>query len=185
MVKPIDTAKIERGTGRGWPVWRADLDRLGAAKSSHGEIVDLIRKQSVSDWWAQTIAVAYEQQTGKRVPGQGSDGRFNVSLSRTIEGEPAAVRALWRALCETPLAVSGKELVGSPTQSDTAKRLYWRCQLAGGSKVALSFEAKARSKTLVGVNHDGLASTVDLDQIRAQWIEHMEQLRTAMTPGRA
>ena len=33
-------------------------------------------------WWAQSIAVTYEQAIGRRIPGQRPDGTFQMSVSK-------------------------------------------------------------------------------------------------------
>jgi hypothetical protein len=59
--KPINTAAIEKGTARSWPDWLAFLGAIGADKLTHKEIAEHVAATGdASDWWAQSIAVAYE-----------------------------------------------------------------------------------------------------------------------------
>jgi hypothetical protein len=159
MVEPIDRAKIEKGTGRSWHDC-AELETLGAARLSHREIARvLVERAEVSEWWAQTITVAFEQHIGRRVPGQGSDGRFSASLSRTLAGSPDELRDRWLAVVAPADGFAGAALRASPTTSRTAKRLYWRGKLDDGTSVTVSFERKAPGKTLVAVSHDRLPAS--------------------------
>jgi len=43
-------------------------------------------------WWAQgvSVAIAYEQHAGLRVPGQSSDGDFRTSTTKTFSGDKDA-----------------------------------------------------------------------------------------------
>ena len=67
---------------RGLPGW-ALRGLAGLAAAAH----TLFRgKVDNAGWWAQTAAVAYEQQIGRRVPGQLGDGTFQVSVSKTVPG---------------------------------------------------------------------------------------------------
>lgn len=86
-IRPVNTQAIEQATGASWQEWCAFLDESGAAQLDHNAIVRKARKfKQISGWWAQSVAVAYEQHIGRRKPGQRSDGLFNASASRTIVG---------------------------------------------------------------------------------------------------
>ena len=44
----------------------------------------LTDQHGVSAWWAQKIAVEYEQERGVRDPGAGPDGTFAAGASKTV-----------------------------------------------------------------------------------------------------
>ena len=70
MTRPIDIASAERGTGKVWRERLAFLGKIGARHLPHKEIARRVREEcSGSSRRAQSIAVAYEQHIGRRVPG--------------------------------------------------------------------------------------------------------------------
>lgn len=103
---PRTAAAIAAATGISWTDWVAWLDASDARGMSHPEIAALAqaRMSAGTDvdvenagWWAQSVTVAYEQQIGRRVPGQRQDGTFYVSASRTVQVEPGTAMAVWQA----------------------------------------------------------------------------------------
>lgn len=91
----IGTEAVERATGRPWEAWIEALDREGAKTMTHKEIATMLREEyRLSSWWAQMVAVGYEQAIGVRVRGQ-RGGAFRVHASRTIAAEAPKVRAAW------------------------------------------------------------------------------------------
>jgi len=81
----ISDEAVKRATGKEWDEWFEILDEWEAVKRSHKEIAQYLHNEHSTDpWWAQTVAVRYEQERGLRVLGERSDGTFQVSVSRTI-----------------------------------------------------------------------------------------------------
>ncbi len=177
MVRAISTVAIGRSTGRPWEDWQRDLDARGAAKLEHGEIVALAREiAGIDNWWAQSVAIAYQQAIGRRRPGEASDGTFSVSITRVRPGPPDRIAAAWRRLAAELSAVADVALDGTPTESLTPKRHYWRCKLADGSRVTVTFEPKAAAKTLVAVEHSRCRSPEVAASRKAFWAARLEQL---------
>ena len=177
MVKAIATQTIEKGTGRPWADWRSFLDQIGADKLSHAEIAERLWDHNVpSSWWAQMITVAYEQEIGRRVPGQAASGRYNTSVSRTVVGEPDVLRARWLELTAGHIEYAGVPQRQPPATADVPKRLYWRVKLADGSSVTVSFEQQRPGKTLVGLGHDGCPSGDAAAKRKAFWSGLLQQL---------
>ena len=97
--KPINTAAIEKGTGRSWEDWLAFLKSIDAEKLSHKEIAERVAATGdATGWWSQSIAVAFEQSIGRRVPGQDNDGTFQVSATKTLPGTMDEALVAWAAL---------------------------------------------------------------------------------------
>ena len=177
MVKAMNTKAIEKGTGRPWADWIGFLNSIGAADLPHTEIAERLWDFDVpSSWWAQMITVAFEQEIGRRVPGQGTSGRFNTSVSRTLPGDPALLRARWLGLTAGLTEYSGVARRQPPSMNDVPKRLYWRMKLADGSAVTVSFEAKGSGKTLVALGHDANPSGDSADERKAFWSGLMARL---------
>lgn len=170
MTKPAGTENFATSTGRSWAQWLAFLDEQGAEGLSHADIAKLIDATGdASGWWAQSITVAYEQHIGRRAPGQRSDGTFEVSVSRTLQGSMDAVMARWDGHVSDTRSHDGVEVEGEPERTETPKWRYWRCVLADGSKVSAT--ASARSETTAGlaVTHGKLADTDDKERWRKYW----------------
>ena len=76
---------VVRATGRSRTAWHDLLTTAGAHDWSHARTAAwLVAEHGVDDWWAQGIAVGYEQHTGRRKPGQRADGTFEASASRRV-----------------------------------------------------------------------------------------------------
>jgi Domain of unknown function (DUF4287) len=77
---------VKAKTGKTWKEWFAILDKAGAKKMTHQEIVQLLHtKHDVGPWWVQMVTVTYEQQSGMRQNHERPDG-FQISVSRTLNG---------------------------------------------------------------------------------------------------
>ena len=170
MSKPANTAAIAKGTGKPWQDWLAFLESIGARDLPHGQIArKVLDTGEASAWWAQGIAVAYEQHIGRRVRGQRNDGAFEVAVGRTVSGSTDDVLALWldaMAGCE---AVDGVALAGPPTVSETAKWRYWRCALGDGSRLVATIGHRGEGKAGITVTVEGLADIADRERWRAYW----------------
>ena len=63
----IADAKVVEATGRSRQDWFALLDAAGATGMAHADIARLlVDEHGVAGWWAQTVAVDYEQARGLR-----------------------------------------------------------------------------------------------------------------------
>ena len=108
----ISSAAVKKATDRTWTQWLTLLDKAGARKKSHREIAEFLHAHhALASWWAQMVAVGYEQARGRRQKHQKPDG-FEVSVSRTIAAPVAAAFAAWKDAAQrekwlprTPLAI--------------------------------------------------------------------------------
>lgn len=126
----ISGEKLEAATGRGRDAWHGLLDAAGATEWTHPRLAAwLVEEHDVDGWWAQGIAIAYEQARGMRIPGQQADGTFASGASRTLEGDTA--EALARVITVAS-AWAGSEPVAS---NATAKHPSARWELNDGSGI--------------------------------------------------
>jgi hypothetical protein len=170
MTRAVDIASVETGTGKAWRDWLVFLEKIGTRDLPHKEIARRVRVEcGVSGWWAQSIAVAYEQHVGRRVPGQQCDGGFQVSVNKTFLGSMDSVLARWQAAMEGRKALAGIAITGGPVVSLTDKWRYWRCSLADGSRVSVGIGNKDSGKAVLGVGNEGLVSSRDVERWRAFW----------------
>lgn len=65
MPRAVNTAAIERATGKPWQEWLVWLEDIGAATLTQEEIAQKVYEQNVPNWWAKQVADAYGQETGR------------------------------------------------------------------------------------------------------------------------
>ncbi|MGC2940410.1 MULTISPECIES: hypothetical protein [unclassified Brevibacterium] len=170
---------IEKAFGEPWATTRGRLEDAGGASASHKELADALYPQfeGVVDkhgWWVQGAVIAYEQEIGRRVPGQRADGTFDVAVSRTIAGDRSELIEEFASLIDDTL--NEVALDGDPRTSETAKRSFWRANLEGGIKVEAAAEAKSEGKTLFVLTTSKLPSPEALEEWRAFGKDFLMQL---------
>ena len=114
------------------------------------------------------VTVRYEQHIGRRLPGQAPDGTFTASASRTRPGGMDDSLERWTAVLGDA-DIAGVRLVEGPEVSSSDKWRYWRCQLADGSRVVVTFTDKPPGKSVVGVQHERLPTPEAVDDWRSHW----------------
>lgn len=175
MVRMQNTAAIAAATGRDWDDWVAALDAAGAGERTHAAIAELaisLMPESLenSGWWAQGVAIGYEQHHGLRVPGQRSDGTFHASASRTLPGPAAEAMQAWRRLVDARADFDGASAEAPPTTSETAKRLHWRVRLDDGTRAGVSVEPVGDGdRARLAMQHERLGSPADVDRWKQFW----------------
>ena len=125
--------------------------------------------KAISGWWAQEVAVAYEQRIGRRKPGQTSDGLFSASVSRTLDGDIATLHQTWCDFASEMTMIDGQSFLQVPTTSVTPKRLYWRCKFEDKSAASVSMEAKSNAKVLVVLEHNKLSHEAQISEKKQAW----------------
>lgn len=170
----ISSAAVKKATGQTWREWGTLLDKAGAKKKSHKEIADLLSaRHKVAAWWAQMVAVGYEQSRGLRAKHQKPAG-FEVSVTRTIAApvarafeawKDAALREQW--LPRTPLTVRKS----TPHKSI---RITW----ADGTSVGVNFWPKGALKCQVVPQHSQLPDADSAERLKDFWTEKLEALRS-------
>ncbi|MGI0018959.1 MAG: hypothetical protein ACREAY_00655 [Nitrososphaera sp.] len=79
----ISDEAVRKKTGRDWKGGFALLDKAGAKKMAHKEIAQYLGSAGVPGWWAQMVAVSYEQERGLREKYQQAGG-YSAGASRTF-----------------------------------------------------------------------------------------------------
>jgi hypothetical protein len=75
---------VLRATGRSWAEWRALLNKAGAARLSHREIVRWLAPLLPNPWWQQSVTVEYEKSLRRRAVGETADAGFQIGVQRTL-----------------------------------------------------------------------------------------------------
>jgi len=173
----ISDETVQARTGRTWQRWVKALDAVGAASMPHREIAHHVRETyEVSNWWAQTVTVAYERIRGLREKGQRRGGGFDVNKSKTY---PVPIQRLYRAFGaqgRRGWLGDGKVTVRKATPNKTM-----RLRFEDGTPVEVHFTAKGAKKSQVQLQHRQRPSKSDADRIRAFWTERLEALGTVLT----
>ena len=187
--KPVDyaelagmsDAKIREKTGCTWERWVRALDHHGAAKMSHREIAGLVStKYKTGPWWTQAVTVGYERIKGLRARGQGRDGSYEASKSRTF---PVPVRALFDAWADA--GTRRRWLKGERIRIRTAKppkslRLDW----TDGSIIAVGFTARGDSKSTAAIEHAKLPDRQTAERLKKYWSDRLDELGDVLAGDR-
>lgn len=188
--EPPRANAIAAATGRGWQHWAQWLQQAGADDLEHARLAEVVLAELGTEpfgqlrnkeWWAQGIAISYEQFIGRRVPGQRSDGSFEATASKTV----ALPRARAWARVQQQLA-ERDEFLGAPLSkmrtSSTDKRDYWRADCEPEVKLQLALESKDATKTLVTGTSANLVGPEVRQQHKRAWQQLLADIFTAEEP---
>ena len=179
MVKPANLDSIEKATGIVWNEWVETLDELNGRELGHAEIAKLAHDQldgkiDSPGWWAQGVAVAYEQHIGRRAPGQRADGSYEASVTKTVamSRDDAFVRVYGRldALDE----IAGATLSDKRTSS-TPVRHYWKASGSDGTRIIVGIEQRG-DKSLVAVQIQQLSNQAQQAIYKEYWRALLTQI---------
>ena len=173
----MSDAAVAAKTGRTWKDWFAILDKAGASKLSHQEIVKYLHtKQGVGPWWQQMVTVTYEEARGLRERHQKSDG-YQISASRTIKTPLAKLfksfanekaRQAW--LTENGLTIR------KATPNKTI-RITWN---DGKSSLEISFLPKGDDKSQIVVQHSKLPDAKSSARMKTYWNLALDRLQSSL-----
>lgn len=181
MTKPIDTTTIANTTGITWEDWLDYFKQQDAETLDHAAIArlahDRMDPQTESrGWWAQSVAVAYEQAIGRRQPGQRADGTYEVSISKTLPEDMTHVMQRWQVHSADSTAFNGVKLKDTPETSTTPKWFHWRAKLANGSRIEVSVTEKSDDKSVLTVTSQKLADAAAVENWRAFWKDYLTRV---------
>jgi hypothetical protein len=171
----ISDDAFRRATGKGPEEWFALLDQQGAQQQRHAEIARwLAEEQGVDGWWSQMITVSYERARGLREPHQKADG-FAVSVSRTFDLDAEAIEAWF-----THDALRDRWLEPGLLRLRTVQLgRSARFDVEGtGSRLGVWLTRRPNGKTAVQLQHERLPDADAVEEWRAFWKAHLDQLGT-------
>jgi hypothetical protein len=164
---------IERATNTTWDEWLNFMDGIDAKNLNHHEIATKVLERLMGTidnpaWWAQSISVAYEQHTGRRVPGQRPDGTFQTSVSKSTKLGMKDLMDAW-----VDFAAKDQEVLDAITGdlrvSGTDRRITWRTKAVGGSSIIVMSEPKTNNTAALIVQLLGLQTTELNDAAKSKW----------------
>ena len=178
-------------TGHGFDHWFAVLDRFDAVKKGHTAAArHLYETHGVDGWYAQGITVAYERARGVRQVNQRGDGAYEVSVSKTLAGDAAAVvKVLTNRRQRANLKSSDPGLVpalGAALKAPTSKGFVVRADGLGryrykwGDTIVQFYMVPKAGKVSVVVTNSKLADTAMVEGRRGVWREMLNSLATLL-----
>ena len=168
---------VKAKTGKTWKEWFAILDKAGARKMSHPEIVTyLSTKHDVGPWWQQMVTVTYEQANGLREKHERPEG-YQISVSRTVG---ASVTKLFKSFANEKarnawLAEDG--LTVRKATTNKSMRVSWN---DGETSLEINFYPKGDKKTQVVVQHSQLPDAKSSVKMKAYWANALDRLRASL-----
>jgi hypothetical protein len=165
---------VEQATGRTWDEWCRFMDGLGARDLDHKQIAGKLHAElegtiESPGWWAQSVTVAYEQFIGRRLPGQGPDGTFQMSISRSTGLGMQELIDRWEEFAAGDETVQGIVAGADVRMSGTERRMNWRAKATDGSSVLVSSEPKKNGTASLVLTHTGLPTPEANDAARETW----------------
>lgn len=188
MERDARIRSIERATGRSWDEWLQLLDSHEAKSLDHKQIA--LRAYEVLEhaiekpgWWAQGVAVAYEQHIGRRVPGQSSDGTFQMSVSKATSSGMEELMEQWRAFAAQDEDVQEIVIADGVKVSGTVRRITWRAKAQDGSSVIVTSEPKKNGTASIIAAQRGLPTPECNEESRSRWKAIIERFMGERQPG--
>ncbi len=178
-IKPprLSDEAVKAKTGKAWKEWFAILDKAGARKLSHQEIVKYLNsEQGVGRWWQQMVTVTYEQARGLREQHQKPDG-FEISISRTIKAPTAKV---FRSVANEKTRLTWLPEDGLTIRKATPNKSIRFVRPDGKSSFEVSFLSKGDDKSQVVVTCRKLPDAKAAAKIKTHWGKALDRLRASL-----
>ena len=164
---------IKEKTGRTWEEWATTLDTHRAQEMAHRDIALLVSNEyGVAPWWTQMVTVGYERIRGLRARGQRRDGTYEANKSRTVNVPLETVFDAWNDSDTRRRWLTGATVKVRKASFPKSMRLGWD----DGTIVAVGFDAKGPSKTIVSVAHTKLPDKATADRLKRFWGERLDAL---------
>ena len=176
----IGDVALKAKTGKNWQTWFALLDKANAKKMNHTEIATyLYDKQKQDGWWAQMVAVTYEQVRGLRQKYE-KPGGYEVSVSKVI---PVPLSSLYKSWMDEKVRnqwLKEKGMVVSKATPHKSIRAAWN---DNKTRLDINFYDKGSSKSQVVVQHARLANITEAEKMKKYWKEKLEKLNGVLGKG--
>ncbi|KSU65606.1 hypothetical protein [Arthrobacter sp. NIO-1057] len=179
--KSSNTSAIARATGTPWETWSERLESAKARELTHKEIAELAYTDMPADldnpgWWAQSVAIAYEQQIGRRLPGQAQDGTFQGSVSTTLAEDLDGALACWEKQVSGLKLFNGQSL-NEPARTSTSERWrYWRASFSDGTKAQVDIGLKV-DKCSIAINITKAKTPDQMSEWKSFWRQILAEIK--------
>ena len=173
----IGDETVQAKTGKNWQGWFAVLDKANAKKMNHTEIAAyLYEKQKLDGWWAQMVAVTYEQVRGLRQKYE-RPGGYEISVSKVIPVPLSSLYKSWMDEKVRNLWLKEKGMTVSKATPNKSIRAAWNDKK---TRLEVNFYAKGSSKSQVVVQHAKLGNMSQAEKMKKYWKEKLEKLNAAL-----
>jgi hypothetical protein len=175
----MSDAKVKEATGCTWQRWVHALDRKKAYELSHAELAKLIRAEyKTPSWWTQTVAVGYERIKGLRARGQGRDGKYAATKSRTFKVPVETLFEAWSDARRRNRWLADKNVrirKATPLKSIRLEQ--------DGMIVAVGFASLGAAKSSVAVEEAKLPTREAAAEVKKYWGERFDDLAALLSTG--
>ncbi|MEP6719049.1 MAG: DUF4287 domain-containing protein [bacterium] len=173
----MSDAAVAAKTGKNWKEWFSLLDKTGARKMSHQEIVKhLSTKHDVGPWWLQMVTVTYEQARGLREMHQKPAG-FQISVSRTVNTPLAKLYKSFANAKSRSAWLAEDGLVVRTATPDKSMRVTWNDKKTG---LEINFYPRGADKSQVVVQHSKLPDAKSSAKMKTYWGKALDRLRASL-----
>lgn len=171
----ISDEAVLKATGKSWDQWFADLDAAGAGAWPHKQIAKHVNEAYMTtSWWAQSIAVAFENARGLRDKHEMPDGyqiqrekRMSAPLEKTWSAwSDPQQRAQW-------LPESSGAGIRKIREDNHTIRFDW----PGGSRVLAGVRPLGDDRSVCGVQQSKLPDTAAAEAAKEFWAEKFTRLK--------
>lgn len=165
---------IHKGTGKSWTEWLEALDAWDARDRTHKEIAAYVVEHfGIGGWYAQSVTVGYERMRGLRAHGQGRDGTYSGSVSKTFPVPIATLHRTWTDDAERDRWLDPGTLRLRTAQQATSARFD---VVEDGSILAVFFVDKGGQKSSVQLQNEKLPTKEAAERFRVVWRERLSHL---------
>ncbi len=171
----VPDESVQETTGRSWNEWCDLIDASAAGVEGHQAVARwLAGDHGLDGWWSQAVTIGWERITGRRVPGQLTDGSFAANKSRTMDGDAAALRAVIVDDGERADLFSG---VATELRSKPTTKIPRLAMPVGVALVTIDDRGDGRMR--VAVQHTGLPDLEARENWGAWWAAWLDDLAAA------
>lgn len=172
--KPMGDGAVKTKTGKVLVEWFLVLDRAGAKKWPHKEIVKYLKdEEKVPSWWCQMVTVEYERARGMREVYQKADGLFAASASRTLNAPLARVYDAWADETQRRAWLPKGKMDVTTARENKSLRAAWD---GNKSRVNIGFYGKGAGRCQVALDHEKLRSAAERAKMKKYWLEALGRL---------
>ena len=170
----ISDQAVKKATGKSWEEWIATLDKAGTNRMNHTQIAAyLYEKQKLSGWWAQMVAVGYEQAKGLRKLHERPDG-YEISVSRVVNVPLATLSKSWGDEKQRAKWLKTRDLEVKKATANKSMRITWSDKK---TSLEVNFYQKGKGKAQVVVQHAKLKDSKEADKMKGYWAKTLEDLK--------
>jgi uncharacterized protein YndB with AHSA1/START domain len=196
----ISDSAVKKATGYTWLelhrfIAGAEI-RSGNQQWSHKQIVSYLKAEhSLSAWWFQSAAVAYEKDSGRRQIGETADVGFEIGVQKTVTAPKDEVWELltgphglsvWLRTDPNVALKPGEKFITSDGTSGEFRvvkeyshlRLTWkRANWSRPSILQVRVSSKGEEKTTIGFHQEKLGDAATRGQMKEHWKKVQEELK--------